>query len=230
MRRTVAAVAPRIVVVEDDRDIGSAVQSALVAQGYEVAWHASGAAASQSLEAALPDLVLLDVSLPDIDGFSICRWLRGLDRRLPIVMLTARDSEIDVVVGLDAGANDYVTKPFSMTVLLARVRAHLRSTESTDPSAPIEVGRLRVEPASYTAHVGAEQVPLRPREFELLVRMARDLGKVLTREQLMADVWDEHWDGSSKTLDMHVMGLRRKLASVIEITAIRGVGYRMDPR
>ena len=223
-------VPPRIIVVEDDPAIGSSVVSALVAYGYAAEWHATGAAASEALEAALPDLVLLDVGLPDIDGFTICRWLRALDPRLPIVMLTARDSDIDVVVGLDAGATDYVTKPFSMTVLLARVRAHLRGSENTDPAAPLEVGDLRIEPASYTATVAQRQVELRPREFELLVRLARDVGRVVTREQLMADVWDEHWHGSSKTLDMHVMALRRKLGQAIEITAIRGVGYRMDPR
>ena len=218
----------RIALVEDDLDIGSSVESALIANGYEVEWYTTGGAASSALEVGLPDLVLLDAGLPDVDGFTICRWLRGMNRKLPIVILTARDSDIDVIVGLDAGANDYVTKPFSMTVLLARVRAHLRSSEAADPMTPIELGRLRIEPASYSAKVGDEAVHLRPREFELLVRLARDTGKVVTREQLMAEVWDEHWDGSSKTLDMHVLALRRKLGEVIDVTAVRGVGYRLD--
>jgi DNA-binding response OmpR family regulator len=218
------------VLVEDDPDIGSSVQSALAAHGYDAAWSATGAAALRLLEEALPDLVLLDVGLPDIDGLTICRWLRELDRRLPIVLLTARDSDIDVVVGLDAGATDYVTKPFTMSVLLARVRAHLRSADVVGPRASLEVGRLRIEPESYTARVDDEGVDLRPREFELLVRLSRDAGKVVGREQLMAEVWDEHWGGSSKTLDMHVMALRRKLGDVIVITSVRGVGYRLEPR
>jgi DNA-binding response OmpR family regulator len=220
----------RIVVVEDDPDIGSSLQSALAMHGYDVAWHNTGVAATTALEEALPDLVLLDVGLPDMDGFTICRWLREHDRKVPIVLLTARDSDIDVVVGLDAGATDYVTKPFAMTVLLARVRAHLRTSETVDPAAPLDVGRLRVEPASYTARLGGDVVHLRPREFELLVRLSRDAGKVVTRDQLMADVWDEHWDGSSKTLDMHVLALRRKLGNAVEITAVRGIGYRLDAR
>lgn len=222
--------AVRVVVVEDDVEIGESIRAALVAQGYDVDWHESGGDALSALEDACPDLVLLDIGLPDIDGFTICRWLRGLNRSLPIVMLTARDSDIDMVVGLDAGATDYVTKPFTMAVLLARVRAHLRNADTPDDDGPITVGALSIEPYGYTARVGENPVQLRPREFELLVRLARETGRVVTRERLMADVWDEHWDGSSKTLDMHVLALRRKVGDVIAITAVRGVGYRLDAR
>jgi DNA-binding response OmpR family regulator len=220
----------RVVLVEDDPAIGESVRTAFVAHGYDVEWHRTGASAIGALELAPPDLVVLDVGLPDTDGFTICRWLRGVYRALPIVVLTARDAEIDVVVGLDAGATDYVTKPFAMAVLLARVRAHLRGAETSDHDAPLVIGALHVEPAAYTARVAEVPVELRPREFELLVRLARDAGRVVTREQLMADVWDEHWDGSTKTLDMHVLGLRRKVGQAITITAVRGVGYRLDPR
>lgn len=222
--------AVRVVVVEDDLEIGGLIRTALVAHGYEVDWHTTGSAASQALEVAVPDLVLLDVGLPDIDGFAVCRWLRQTHRSLPIVVLTARDSEIDTVVGLDAGATDYVTKPFSMTVLLARIRAHLRMTDSADPNAPIAVGALQVEPAAYVARVDGELVHLRPREFELLAFLSREAGRVVTRERLMSEVWDTHWDRSSKTLDMHVLALRRKLPQAVEITSVRGVGYRLDPR
>ena len=219
-----------MVVVEDDTEIGESIRSALAAQGYAVDWYPSGGDASTALEDSSPDLVLLDIGLPDIDGFTLCRWLRGLYRTLPIVLLTARDSDIDMVVGLDAGATDYVTKPFAMAVLLARVRAHLRTADTPDADARITIGALEIEPSAYTARIGDEAAQLRPREFELLVRLARETGKVVTRERLMADVWDEHWDGSTKTLDMHVLALRRKVGHVIEITAVRGVGYRLDPR
>lgn len=216
--------------MEDDVEIGGSLRAALEAHGYEVDWLTTGSAASRALEEAVPDLVLLDVGLPDIDGFTICRWLRQVHGSLPIVLLTARDSEIDTVVGLDAGATDYVTKPFSMTVLLARIRAHLRMTDTADPHSPIAVGALQVDPAAYVARVDGQPVHLRPREFELLALLSREAGRVVTRERLMSEVWDAHWGRSSKTLDMHVLALRRKLPEAIEITSVRGVGYRLDPR
>jgi len=219
----------RVVMVEDDPEIGSFVVAALVANGYAAELFATGAAASMALEASCPDLVLLDVGLPDIDGITLCRWLREMYRSLPIILLTARDSEMDTVVGLDAGATDYVTKPFSMTVLLARIRAHLRMPALVDDG-PFAVGRLSIDPAAYVAQIDGRSVDLRPREFELLVHLGREAGRVVTREQILAEVWDQHWEGSSKTLDMHVMALRRKVGEAIEITTVRGVGYRLDPR
>jgi DNA-binding response OmpR family regulator len=174
--------------------------------------------------------VLVDVGLPDVDGFSLCRWLRGVHPDLPIVLVTARDSEIDIVVGLDAGATDYVTKPFSMSVLLARIRAHLRSSDMQDPAAPLQIGRLLVEPAAYRASIDGEPVALRKREFELLVLLSREAGRVVSRERLFAEVWDQHWDSPSKTLEMHVLALRRRLGDAIDLVTIRGVGYRLDPR
>jgi DNA-binding response OmpR family regulator len=143
------------------------------------------------------------------------------------VLVTARDSEIDIVVGLDAGASDYVTKPFSMSVLLARVRAHLRNAEASDPNAPIEIGTLRIDPSAYTASVDGEPVVLRRREFELLLFLCREVGRVVTRERLLSEVWDRHWDSSTKTLDMHVHALRRKLGDAIDVVTVRGVGYRL---
>ncbi|MFM2069746.1 MAG: hypothetical protein RLZZ623_9, partial [Actinomycetota bacterium] len=182
-----------VVVVEDDASIGQAMQTALASHGYRVEWCRDGASATTSIEQQVPDLLLLDAGLPDVDGFSLCRWIREHHRDLPIVLVTARDSDIDMVVGLDAGASDYVTKPFSMNVLLARVRAHLRATgASTDEV--IELGALRVDPAAYVATVDGDAVDLRRREFELLVLLCREAGKVVTRERLLSEVWDLHWE------------------------------------
>jgi DNA-binding response OmpR family regulator len=217
----------RIAVVEDDASIGESVLAALTAQGYNVTWHRDGATATAAIETATPDLVLLDAGLPDMDGFSLCRWLREQYRDLPIVLVTARDAEIDMIVGLDAGATDYVTKPFSMNVLLARVRAHLRTVDE-DPDAALTLGRLVIDPSAYIATLDGDAVDLRPREFQLLVCLARRAGRVVTREQLLSDVWDTHWETATKTVDMHVMALRRKLAGAIEITSVRGVGFRLE--
>ncbi|WP_426571506.1 response regulator transcription factor [Aquihabitans sp. McL0605] len=220
----------RVLVVEDDAEIGRSLRDALVAHGYDAELVATGAEASTRVEESVPDLLLLDVGLPDIDGFTLCRWVREHDASVPIVLLTARDSEIDTVVGLDAGATDYVTKPFSMAVLLARIRAHLRGADGHDPGSAFDVGALHIDPAGYSARVAGEPVALRPRELELLVLLGREAGRVVTRERLLSEVWDVHWDSSSKTLEMHVLALRRKLEAAIEITTVRGVGYRLDPR
>ena len=218
----------RVLVVEDDESIGQAVTDSLESHGYEVEWCTGGVAAQSAVELTMPDLVLLDAGLPDIDGFTLCRRLRERYRDLPIVLVTARDAEIDIVVGLDAGANDYVTKPFSMNVLLARVRAHLRNAETDDLDAVLEFGAMRIDPAAYGVTVHGHPVDLRRREFELLLLLSRQAGRVVTRERLLAEVWDLHWDSSTKTLDMHVMALRRKLGDAIDIATIRGVGYRLD--
>ncbi len=217
-----------MLVVEDDPAIADAVTTSLRQHGYSTTWADNAAQATAALERGTPDLVLLDAGLPDVDGFSLCRWMREQHRNLPILIVTARDADIDVVVGLDAGADDYVTKPFAMNVLLARIRAHLRTITTADPSAVIDLGRLHIDPAAYIARVDGEPVSLRPREFELLAAFGRDAGKVLTRERLLAEVWDLHWETSTKTLDMHVLALRRKLDSVVEITTVRGVGYRLE--
>jgi len=222
-----APVALRVLIVEDDESIGRSISDALDSHGYIVDWCLSGAAATTAIAARVPDLVLLDAGLPDVDGFAFCRRLREQHDDLPIVLVTARDAEIDIVVGLDSGANDYVTKPFAMNVLLARVRAHLRAAESAGSDAPIEVGPLRVEPAAYVASLDGEPLELRRREFELLVLLCREVDKVVTRERLLAEVWDLHWESSTKTLDMHVLALRRKLGGKVEITTVRGVGYRL---
>ena len=220
----------RIVIVEDDPTIGSALHDVLTSHGYQAEWYTSATSAKAGICSDVPDLELLDAGLPDIDGFAFCRTLRASYSNLPIVIVTARDSDIDVVVGLDAGATDYVTKPFSLPILLARVRAHLRA--AADPTAPIVVGQIRIDPAAYLATVDGALMDLRPREFELLVFLARHAGKVVTREQLLSEVWGLHWETPTKTLDMHLHTLRRKLGDDPDsprfITTIRGVGYRLE--
>jgi DNA-binding response OmpR family regulator len=215
-------------VVEDDESIGASVEAALIANGYAVDRFLTGQAATAAVMLRVPDLVVLDVGLPDIDGFSLCRWLRQQHAELPILMVTARDAEIDIIVGLDAGATDYVTKPFSMNILLARIRAHLRGSSIPDPDAPLELGLLTVHPTSYSANIANVPLDLRPREFQLLAYLVRHAGRVVTREQILSDVWDTHWDTATKTVDMHIVALRRALGDAVTIVNIRGVGFRIE--
>ncbi len=216
-----------VVIVEDDESIGATMVESLTGHGYRVDWCKTGAMAKLFLESLKPDLVLLDAGLPDADGVSVCRWLRTRYFDVPIVLCTARDSEIDIIVGLDSGATDYITKPFSLNVLLARVRAHLRGVALLDPSAIVTIGDLLVNPQARTVCVGLTPVDIRSREFDLLLVLCRNLDRVLTREKLLADIWEVHWESSSKTLEMHVLALRRKLGSAIEIVTVRGIGYRL---
>ncbi|MCU1393807.1 MAG: chemotaxis protein CheY [Ilumatobacteraceae bacterium] len=216
-----------VLTIEDDASIGASIQVALESNGLRCVLCTTGEAAVASVAADFPDLVLLDAGLPDIDGFALCRQLRSQHPELPIVIVTARDADIDVVVGLDAGANDYVTKPFSMSVLIARVRAQLRATDGVDPDATIVLGDLRIEPAGYTATVAGEPMDLRPKEFQLLLYLVREASCVVTRDRLLADIWDLHWDSSTKTLDMHLVALRRKLGQALQIVTVRGIGYRL---
>jgi DNA-binding response OmpR family regulator len=221
----------RLLVVEDDAKIGKTVAQALETSGYEVEWVTTGQAALDVAAAEPPALVLLDLGLPDIDGVDVCAQLRAMIPASTIVMLTARADEIDVVVGLDAGADDYVTKPFRLGELLARVRAHLRRPHLQSNDETIAVGDLLVDLASRKAACGGTEVDLRPKEFDLLAFLVANAGRAMTREHIMEQVWDEHWFGSTKTLDMHISALRRKLGecdSPVAITTLRGVGYRFE--
>ena len=217
--------------VEDDSAIGRGLTDALGAQGYEVDWVTGGHEALERAGTTLPDLALLDLGLPDLDGVEVCRRLRALAPSTPIVILTARKDEIDVVLGLYAGADDYVTKPFRLTELQARVRAHLRRSRSGDDAERVAVGDLAIDVSARRAWVGDEEVDLRAKEFDLLALLASEAGRVVTRERIMNEVWDEHWFGSTKTLDMHISSLRRKLGDrdgVPSIITLRGVGYRLE--
>jgi DNA-binding response OmpR family regulator len=224
-------VAASLLLVEDDVVIGQALRQTLTVHGHDVEWCTTAAAAMSSVEARPPDLVLLDAGLPDIDGYTVCRWLRAEQPALPIIIVTARDSDVDIVVGLDAGASDYVTKPFSTAVLLARIRAHLRAS-TVDTTRPVTIGELTVDAGAHRVVLAGGEVELRPKEFELLLLLVREAGRVVTRERILGEVWDLHWESSTKTLDMHVHALRRKLGDDAErprwITTIRGVGYRFE--
>ena len=221
-------VALQVVVVEDDQGIGASLARTLEGQGYEVTWvttAAEGLAAVRSTTA----LVILDLGLPDADGLDVCRQLRSAATSPQILVLTARSGEADVVLGLDAGADDYLVKPFRLAELLARVRACARRI-STDRD-HLVVGDLVVDVDVHAVRVGDNDVELRPKEFDLLVSLARNAGHVVTRERLLEEVWDEHWYGSTKTLDIHIWALRRKLDRPDQpsrITTVRGVGYRLD--
>jgi len=217
---------PRILLVEDDPTIGHSVHTALTATGHQVHWHTNLRDAATEMETARPDLVLLDLALPDGDGLSLCRRIRQRHRDLPIIGVTARDAEIDIVVGLDAGASDYVTKPFSVNVLLARVRAHLRAIVEDDR--PITIGRLLIDRAAHQASIDGTALDLRPKEFDALTYLAVRVGRAVTRESMLADVWDVHWSTNTKTVDMHIVTLRRKLGDAATITTVRGVGYRLE--
>ncbi len=214
-----------VLLVEDDPSIGTSIAEAVTGFGYQIRWCTTGAEAIDALTASIPDVVLLDAGLPDIDGFLLCRSIRERFRDLPIILVTARDQDIDVVVGLDSGANDYVTKPFSIAVLMARIRAHARHVDIVN--GPVRVGDVDIDVAGYVVRVRGGIVDLRRREFELLLCLARSVGKVVTRERILAEVWNLHWESSTKTVEMHVLALRKKLGDDIDIASVRGVGYRL---
>jgi DNA-binding response OmpR family regulator len=219
----------RLLLVEDDDAIAEPLVGALTREGYRVDRAANGAEAlARGLEAA-HDLVILDLGLPDIDGIEVCRRLRAALPALPILMLTARVEEVDAVVGLDAGADDYVSKPFRVGELLARLRALLRRTGAEDVW--VGAGDVRLDAQARRAWRGSRELDLTPKEFELLALLLREAGTAVTRGKIMAEVWDTAWMGSTKTLDVHVAALRRKLADDPEPTmlkTVRGVGFRFE--
>jgi DNA-binding response OmpR family regulator len=186
-----------LLVVEDDGKIGRMLQAALRKNGYEVSWQRTGASATAAAERRAFDLVLLDLSLPDGDGVDVCRELKIRRPSCVVVMLTARRDEMDVIVGLESGADDYLTKPFRMAELLARVRAHLRRvTPAESGMERMKVADLAVDVSARRCVVAGREVTLRPKEFDLLARLMASTNKAVTREQLIADVWDANWFGS----------------------------------
>jgi DNA-binding response OmpR family regulator len=213
-----------ILVVEDEDAIADPLVAGLQREGYDVSRVATGEGA---LEASPADLVLLDLRLPDIDGLDVCRRLRE-HSRVPIIVLTARGEEADRVVGLELGADDYVVKPYGLRELIARIRAVMRRTASLGAGdGTLRVGELEVDERSRRATLEGRKLELTPKEFDLLAALARDPGAALSRQRLLAEVWQTSWYGSSKTIDVHVAALRRKLGDPGWIETVRGVGFRL---
>ena len=219
-----------ILVVDDEPTLREALVDALEADGFRVVAAADGREALTQFRAERPDLVLLDLMLPELSGIEVCRIIRA-ESGVPIVMLTAKDSELDKVVGLELGADDYVTKPFNPRALVARVKAILRRTDATAKGGrPIQVGDLRIDPRRREASVGERRLELRAREFDLLAALARDPGVVLSRDALLEDVWGTDFPGETRTVDVHVAELRKKLGDDgPQVETIRGIGYRLVP-
>jgi two-component system response regulator RegX3 len=224
---------PRILLVEDEEAITEPLAEALQREGFEATIASTAGEALERARTASPDLVLLDIGLPDASGLDVARELRR-DSQVPIIMLTARGSEADRVAGLELGADDYVVKPFSAREVTARVRAVLRRTGAKpgDRDGAIEIGEVRLDPARREATLSGEGLDLSRKEFELLHTLMAEAGSVITREALIDRVWDMNWFGSTKTLDVHVSGLRKKLGddprSPRYIHTVRGVGFRFS--
>jgi DNA-binding response OmpR family regulator len=220
-----------LLLVEDDTAIAEPLRRALEREGHAVQWLDDGVEAASTGAAGDHDLVILDLGLPSLDGLEVCRRIREERSGVPVLMLTARADELDAVVGLDAGADDYVAKPFRAAELLARVRALLRRA---GPPPTLTAGGVRVEPASRRAYVQLdrgepEELELSPKEFDLLALLVGEAGTAVPRERIMTEVWDENWWGSTKTLDVHVASLRRKLGRAAErLTTVRRVGFRFE--
>src|SRR3954468_3891718 len=224
---------PTVLLVEDEPSITEPLEEALVREGFDTRATASAAEALELARSGDPDLVLLDVMLPDGSGFDVCRELRRASQ-VPIIMLTARGDEADRIVGLELGADDYIVKPFSAREVTARIRAVLRRSEAAEPvdQGALEVADVRLDPARRAVTLRGEALELSRKEFELLHLLMRNAGSVVTREQLIDEVWDPNWFGSTKTLDVHVSGLRRKLgddpAHPRYLHTLRGVGFRFS--
>ena len=215
----------RILVVEDEDAIAEPLVAGLQREGFDVDRVATGAAALD--ESLRPDLVLLDLRLPDMDGLDVCRALRQRSA-VPIIVVTARGEESDRVVGLELGADDYVVKPFGVRELIARIRAVMRRTSAPpQDDRPLHVGALVVDVRARRAQLAGREVELTPKEFDLLTALARDAGAAISRRRLLEEVWETTWYGSSKTIDVHVASLRRKLGDPGLIETVRGVGFRL---
>jgi DNA-binding response OmpR family regulator len=211
-------------VVEDEDAIAEPLAEGLRREGFEVERVATG---GEALEAPEPDVVLLDLRLPDLDGFEVCRQLRARSD-VPIIVVSARGEEVDRVVGLELGADDYVVKPFGLRELIARIRAVSRRSQSRgDAASVIAVGALRIDPRSRRVSLDGSEVQLTAKEFDLLALLARDPGVVVDRERILRDVWHTTWYGSSKTIDVHVAALRKKLGDPAWIETVRSVGLRL---
>lgn len=223
----------RVLVVEDEDSFSEAIAFMLRKEGFEVAIATDGNAALVEFNQNGADIVLLDLMLPGLSGTEVCREIRKTSK-VPVIMVTAKDSEIDKVVGLELGADDYVTKPFSSRELIARIKAVLRRTsEATEDSSDvIELGRIRIDVERHSVSVAGEVIKLPLKEFDLLLMLMRNAGRVLTRGQLIDRIWGSDYVGDTKTLDVHVKRLRAKLepdpANPVNILTVRGLGYKFE--
>jgi DNA-binding response OmpR family regulator len=223
VRRSMGA---RVLVVEDDHNIGNLVRTYLERDGYGVLWVRSGEEGLAELDRQHPDLVVLDVGLPGVDGFEVCRRILA-SYQTPVIMLTARDEEIDRVLGLELGADDYVPKPFSPRELVARVKAVLRRTQPKPPSDALAVGGVELRRGAREATASGAALDLTMKEFDLLACFMEHAGLVLTREQLLEQVWGLEFPGGTRTVDQHVAQLRAKLDGALTVETLRGVGYKL---
>jgi DNA-binding response OmpR family regulator len=222
--------ARNVVIVEDDEDIADSIRYNLEREGFRVRVAATGEDALNVILDRPPNLILLDLNLPHMSGFEMCRRLRGesATARVPILILTARTDESDKVLGLNIGADDYITKPFSMRELVARVNALLRRAEGLEPERPVfDNGVLRIDPATFTVRCRGKEVKLTRKEFMLLSELARNQGRVMTRDILLDRVWSMTYYGDSRTLDVHIRRLRQKLDDPAIIETVTGIGYRL---
>ncbi len=223
---------PKLLLVEDEKSIAEGLAITLESEGFQVAWVKDGLDAIPAWERVRPDLVVLDLMLPGMSGTEICRAIRARSD-VPIIMLTARDAEVDRVVGLELGADDYVTKPFSTRELVARIKAILRRAPMVDSvrdEAPVESNGVRVDRVRHEVRVDGDAVELPPKEFDLLAYLVESAGRVLTRGQLIDEIWGSDYVGDTKTLDVHIRRLRTRVETdpkePVRIQTVRGVGYR----
>ena len=218
-----------ILVADDEPSIVQLNRLYLTKEGYVVHAARDGQEALDLARRLKPDLIVLDLMMPRLDGWEVCRQLRKDGSAPPIIMLTAKDEDVDKIVGLELGADDYVTKPFNPRELLARIKGILRrSRQAPDPNAILEVGDLRLDPARHDLRLAGQPVPLRTQEFELLRALVRASGRVMTRETLLREAWGYDYLGESRTVDVHVAALREKLkGSTVEIQSVRGIGYKL---
>jgi DNA-binding response OmpR family regulator len=228
--RTVPVARQKILVVDDDENTCELIRMQLDMAGFDPVCARDGREALAAAREHRPSLMILDLVLPEVDGIEVFREVRR-NTNVPVIMVTARSDEFDRVLGLEMGADDYVTKPFNPRALVARVKAILRRTDGTAKGGrPIEVGSLRIDPRRREASVGERPMELRSREFDLLAALARDPGVVLTREALLEDVWGTDFPGETRTVDVHVAELRKKLGpDGPQVETIRGLGYRLVP-
>ncbi|MFD9193071.1 response regulator transcription factor [Streptomyces phaeochromogenes] len=221
----------RVLLVEDDEPVAQSLRRGLVRYGFEVAWVATGGDALAHEDPY--DVVLLDLGLPDTDGLDVCKALRERGD-VPIIVISARSDETDRVVGLELGADDYVTKPFGVREVIARIRAVMRRAQPRTGAEAAAAGpdrygsRLTIDRKAARVRLNGEEVALAPKEYDLLAFLTEEPGALMSREQIMEAVWDANWFGPTKTLDVHVAALRRKLAGAITIEAVRGVGFRLE--